>query len=74
MSRVAALAVSMLLLLLTYPLVSIGTMQQSPVLWWSGLIALGIGGIIPPARRLWTKRQQAQAATRAGLMEDERVS
>lgn len=74
MSRATALGISMLLLLAAFPLVSIGTMQDRELLWWLGLSALVAGGIIPPARRLLTRRESPTTPTRAGLADDERVS
>lgn len=74
MSRGLILGTSMLLMLASFPLVSIGTMRTSDALWWAGLLALGVGGLIPPLRRLFLKGREAIRATRAGLEEDERVS
>ncbi len=74
MSRAVILGISMLLLLAAFPLVSLGTMQGNDALWWSGLLSLAAGGLIPPLRRLFLKGREAIRATRAGLEEDERVS
>jgi hypothetical protein len=48
MSRTALLSLSFILLLLVYPLTALGTDGISPVLWWLGIAALLIGGLIPP--------------------------
>lgn len=74
MSRAIVLGLSMLLLLAAFPLVSIGTMRDNEALWWTGLAALFVGGLIPPLRRLLLKGREAIRATRAGLEDDERVS
>lgn len=74
MSRLAALSLSMLLLLAAFPLISIGTTGGPQWLWWLGLAALGLGGIIPPARRFLVSMQPEPQPTRAGMADDERVS
>lgn len=74
MNRLAALSLSLVLLLAAFPLISIGTASGPPLLWWLGLAALGIGGLIPPVRRFVVRRQAPRPPTRVGLPEDERVS
>ena len=51
-NRVAYLSVSFLLLLASYPLISVGTTRGPDLLWWLGLAALVLGAMIPPAQRL----------------------
>lgn len=51
MSRLAVLSLALILLLAVLPLTSFGTTNEQPVLWWLGLIALLIGGLLPPATR-----------------------
>lgn len=72
MSALASLSLSMGLLLIAFPLISIGTTRGLPFLWWLGLLALVAGGLIPPARRFLAARSKP-APTRAGMAEDERV-
>jgi hypothetical protein len=48
MSRNALLGLSFVLLLIVYPLTALGTDGMSPVLWWAGIAALAVGGLIPP--------------------------
>lgn len=74
MSRLAALSFSMVLLLVSFPLISFGTTQGPPLLWWLGLLALVVGGLIPPAARFLAAGQPKPPPTRAGLVDDERVS
>lgn len=51
-NRVVYLSVSFLLLLGSYPLISVGTTEGPAFLWWLGLAALVLGAMIPPAQRL----------------------
>lgn len=52
-NRIFYLSVSFLLLLGSFPLISIGTTRGPALLWWLGLLALSIGAMIPPAQRLF---------------------
>lgn len=74
MSRLAVLSLSMVLLLTAFPLISFGTTRDWSVVWWLGLGALVVGGLIPPARRLVTAREPEPPPTRAGMCDDCRVS
>lgn len=74
MNRLTALSLSMILMLAAFPLISIGTAQGPQWLWWFGLAALGLGGVIPPARRFLVRLQPDQPPTRTGMAEDDRVS
>jgi hypothetical protein len=74
MSSLAALSLSMVLLLTAFPLISIGTTNGSTSTWWLGLIALGAGGLIPPVRRFLAAPQPEPPATAAGMCDDCRVS
>lgn len=51
-NRLAYLSTSFVLLVVAFPLISIGTTRGSTTLWWMGLLALGLGGLIPPLQRL----------------------
>lgn len=51
-NRLAYLSVSLVLLIIAFPLISMGTSYGPPVLWWAGLLALVAGGLIPPVQRL----------------------
>lgn len=73
MSRLAALSLSLVLLLVAFPMISLGSTLGPPLLWWLGLLALVVGGLIPPAARFLAADQPAHAPTRAGMPEDERV-
>ncbi|NYT60846.1 hypothetical protein H0A66_00700 [Alcaligenaceae bacterium] len=51
-NRLAYLSVSLVLMMAAFPLISIGTTTEHRLLWWSGLLALTCGGLIPPLQRL----------------------
>ncbi|MCK9508862.1 MAG: hypothetical protein M0Q54_10540 [Pigmentiphaga sp.] len=51
-NRLAYLSVSLILLIVAFPLISRGLTAGPPSLWWLGLIALACGGLIPPLQRL----------------------
>jgi hypothetical protein len=74
MSGVAVLTISLVLLLLAFPLISIGTTTGPALLWWLGLAALGIGAAIPPVRRFTARRPPPRRPSRVGMPEDDRVS
>lgn len=73
MSVLASLSLSMVLLLVALPLISVGTTQGSPFLWWLGLLALGVGGLIPPVWRFLAEPQPEPPPTRTSIADDERV-
>jgi hypothetical protein len=73
MSALGSLSLSMALMLAAFPLVSIGTTQGSPFVWWLGLLALGVGGLIPPVWRFLAAPQPEPPPTRASMADDERV-
>lgn len=52
-NRTVYLSVSFLLLLSSFPLISLGTTGGPAFLWWLGLAALVLGALIPPAQRLF---------------------
>jgi hypothetical protein len=74
MTRLVALSLSMLLMLAAFPLISLGTAQGQPLLWQLGLLALALGGLVPPLGRYIAARKPEPPPTRAGMAEDERVS
>ncbi len=51
-NRLAYLSLSLILLVLAFPLISIGMTTGPNSLWWLGLLALTCGGLIPPIQRL----------------------
>ncbi len=73
-SRLFTLTISLVLLLIAFPLISIGTTRGLPMLWWLGLASLVIGGILPPLRRVLVPSQPLPKPTKVGLPEDDRVS
>ena len=52
-NRLAYPGTSLVLLVCALPLISIGTTSGPPVLWWIGLAALCVGGLIPPVQRVF---------------------
>ena len=73
MSRLAALSLSMVLLLAAFPLISLGTTEGPAVLWWLGLLALAAGGLIPPMRRFLATAEPEPPPSPTGLADDDRV-
>ncbi|AHY48336.1 Hypothetical Protein RradSPS_3053 (plasmid) [Rubrobacter radiotolerans] len=51
MNQMTLQGLSLIILLVPLPLISIGATADLPVLWWAGLILLIIGGLIPAALR-----------------------
>lgn len=51
MTRKRALGIALVLLLIAFPLTSLGTAGDRPALWWAGLALLVIGGLIAPLTR-----------------------
>lgn len=51
-NRLTYLSVALILLVVAFPLISIGTTSGPAFLWWTGLLALTAGGLIPPLQRL----------------------
>jgi hypothetical protein len=51
MTRLTLLSIALILLLIAFPLVSIGTVQNMEAVWWLGMLALVAGGVIPPVAR-----------------------
>ena len=51
MSRSVARNLSLLLMLAAFPLVSVGTTGDRPIVWWLGLASLALGALIPPVMR-----------------------
>ena len=62
-NRLAYLSISFVLLMVAFPLISIGTTRGPAALWWAGLLALGCGGLIPPLQRLLLGPPPAAAAS-----------
>jgi hypothetical protein len=62
-NRLAYLGTSLVLLLVASPLISIGTTSGPRVLWWTGLAALCVGGLIPPVQRLFFAPKPSPAPT-----------
>jgi hypothetical protein len=56
------LSTSFALFLIALPLVSIGTTSGPSFLLWFGLVALGVGALIPPLQRLCCATKSPSAA------------
>jgi hypothetical protein len=57
MTRLTAQGIALVLMLLSLPLISIGSTQGIAALWWPGLLALVVGGLIPPTTRFALPRE-----------------
>lgn len=62
-NRIVFLSTSFILLVAAFPLISIGTTTGPNWLWWLGLIALTIGGLIPPLQRILMGAQKTTTPT-----------
>jgi len=51
-NRLAYLSLSLILMVAAFPLISLGMTGGPKALGWLGLMALCVGGLIPPAQRL----------------------
>ncbi|HSL11721.1 MAG TPA: hypothetical protein VLA82_10455 [Actinomycetota bacterium] len=51
MRTVMVLGAALVLMLLAFPLVSVGTTGDADALWWIGAALLVVGGVIPPLTR-----------------------
>lgn len=45
------LGIALVMMIVALPLISVGTEQDLPVLWWSGLVLIGLGGLAGPVSR-----------------------
>jgi len=72
MSSLIALSVSLVLLFVALPLVSLGTTGDNPLVWWLGLGCLVIGGLIPPVRRFMTSGGPEPPPSKVGACDDAR--
>lgn len=52
MRRTTILSIAFLMLLISLPLISLGTINETAWMWWLGLALLVVGLLIPPALRL----------------------
>jgi hypothetical protein len=58
-NRLTYLSTSLLLLVAAVPLISTGTSRGIHQLWYLGLAALTVGGLIPPAQRFLIRTPDA---------------
>lgn len=57
MSNLGLLSISFVLFLVALPLTSFGTTENQSLIWWLGLVALLIAGVLPPLTRLNTEEE-----------------
>jgi hypothetical protein len=60
------------LLLLAFPIISAGATNDNRLVWWIGLLALGVGGVLP----VWTRfmDHSEDKVTDMGMEFDDRTS
>jgi hypothetical protein len=63
MSRSIARNLSLLLMLASFPLISIGTTGGRPIVWWLGLASLVLGALIPPVLRFVPAEKEQKKET-----------
>ena len=69
-----SLATSLILMLAAFPLISWGSTDGPTFLMWLGLIFLGVGGLIPLARRYAQRNDPPKPPHKTGPIDDVRVS
>jgi hypothetical protein len=70
--KLAIETLSMVLLIASFPIISIGATSGSPVGWWLGFAALVVGAALPVATRFMN--HSADAPRDVGMEFDDRVS
>ncbi len=60
MTLFVARNVSLVLMLIAFPLISLGTTGDQPALWWAGLAALVAGALIPPVLRFVPAKEEEE--------------
>jgi len=64
--------IAFVLLLLAFPIISVGTTHNSKPVWWTGMFALLLGGVLP----VWTRYMDhsTDKPTDMGMEFDDRTS
>lgn len=74
MNKLTLQSIALVLLIAAFPLISYGTVGGDSTLWWLGLIALCVGGLLPVATRFLNRGDTGKKARDCGMEYDERVS
>jgi hypothetical protein len=71
-SKLKIETLAFVLLLLAFPVISIGTTHGGDLLWWTGLLGFVLGGVLP----VWTRfmDHSTDKPTDMGMEFDERTS
>ena len=73
MTLFAARNLSLVLMLAAFPLISVGTTGDRPLLWWAGLLSLLAGAAIPPILRFVPVKEPPPKPHATDLGESSRV-
>lgn len=73
MTLFAARNLSLVLMLVALPLISVGTTGDRPLLWWAGMLSLLAGAAIPPVLRFVPIKEKPHKAHATDLGESSRV-
>ncbi len=51
MNEITVQIVSLVLMLVPFPIIVYGVLEGIAVLWWAGIVLVVVGGVIPPVTR-----------------------
>jgi hypothetical protein len=70
--KLKAETIALVVLLVAFPVISLGTTEDIPAVWWLGLLAAALGGLLP----VWTRYMDhsADRPTDMGMEFDDRTS
>ncbi len=52
-------AVALILMLLAYPIITVGVNIGAAWLWWAGLLSLTVGALVPPVEKFMPKKEES---------------